>query len=310
MRGRLDRVSETARQVLTAAAVIGRSFEPPVVQAVSGRSEEETADAVDALVAHGLVRESGPAYDFGHDQVRVVAYDEAGTARRRLLHGRAADALAGTPAAAARHLELAGRAAEAAAAHVAAAEQARAVDANTSAAEHLWSAPALDPPEPSALHAALGDLDVLGGGYRAAVTSYETAAATAPPEWLADLEHRLGQVHHRRGDDALATVHLEAALQATPDDAARGPGPDHRRPQRQPARGRRRGRRHRAGHACPRALADRSGDLAAPGQGAATCWACSPPPRSAKTRRRASAPGDQPRAAPTGSTTWGRGSRC
>ena len=218
VRGRLDRVSETARQVLTAAAVIGRSFEPPVVQAVSGRSEEETADAVDALVAHGLVRESGAAYDFGHDQVRVVAYDDAGTARRRLLHGRAADALAATPAAAARHLGLAGRTADAAAAHVAAAEQARAVYANASAAEHLRAALALDPPEPSALHAALGDLHVLDGGYRAAVTSYETAAASARPERLADLEHRLGQVHHRRGDDALATVHLEAALHATPDD--------------------------------------------------------------------------------------------
>lgn len=218
VRGRLDRVSETARQVLTAAAVVGRSFDPPVVQAVSGRSEEETADAVDALVARGLVRESGTGYDFCHDQVRRVAYDDAGSARRRLLHGRAGAALAATPAAAARHLELAGRSREAALAHVAAAVSARAVYANATAAHHLRAALASDHPDPSALHVALGDLQVLDGSYRAAVTSYETAAAAADPARIWEIEHRLGQVHHRRGDEVLAGVHLEAALAAAPDD--------------------------------------------------------------------------------------------
>ncbi len=217
VRARLDRVSETGRQVLTAAAVIGRSFDPPTVQAVSGRSDEETADAVDVLVAHGLVRESGAAYDFCHDQVRQVAYDDAGTARRRLLHSRAAEALSASPATAARHLELAGRDVEAARAHVTAAEQARRVFANASAGEHLRAALTLGHPDPGALHVALGDLHVLDGSYRAAVTSYETAAATGGAA-LGEIEHRLGQVHHRRGDHALALAHLGAALEATSAD--------------------------------------------------------------------------------------------
>ncbi len=218
VRARLHRVSETGRQVLTAAAVLGRSFDPRTVQAVSGRSEEESADALDVLVAHGLLREADTVYDFCHDQVRQVAYDDAGTARRRLLHGRAADASASSPATAARHLELAGRLEEAARAHVVAAQSARQVFANAAARDHLDAALALGHPDTAALHVALGDLQMLAGGYTEAVTSYETAAAAAPAPALGGIEHRLGQVHHRRGDHRLAEVHLRAALDATPPD--------------------------------------------------------------------------------------------
>jgi DNA-binding SARP family transcriptional activator/tetratricopeptide (TPR) repeat protein len=217
VRDRLARLGEVAGQVLAAAAVLGRSFDHRTVQAVSGRSEEETAEAVDELVRRGLVRESPQGYDFGHDQVRLVAYDDAGAARRRLLHGRAADALA-LPAARARHLELAGRAAQAARAHAVAAEQAVAVHANAAAQQHLRSALALGHPDPARLHADLGDLLVLDGDYPGAVTAYETAAADAGPALLPGVEHRLGRVHHRRGDWALAGAHLDAALDGADED--------------------------------------------------------------------------------------------
>ena len=54
---RLDPVSETGRQVLAAAAVIGRSFEVDTVRAASGRGDEETVGALEELVRRGLVRE-------------------------------------------------------------------------------------------------------------------------------------------------------------------------------------------------------------------------------------------------------------
>jgi predicted ATPase len=70
MQARLDPVSETGRQVLSAAAVLGRSFDVEIVRAVSGRSEEETVAAVEEAVRHGLVLEREPTYDFGHDLLR------------------------------------------------------------------------------------------------------------------------------------------------------------------------------------------------------------------------------------------------
>jgi DNA-binding SARP family transcriptional activator/tetratricopeptide (TPR) repeat protein len=215
---RLDPVSETGRQVLSAAAVIGRSFDVEVVRAASGRGDEETVTALEELVRRGLVREGRFDYDFAHEQLRRLVSEETSLARRRLLHGRVADALPGPAAEIARHLRLAGRDAEAAAAYRRAAEHARSLFANAEALEHFRAALAAGDPEPGSLHAAIGDLQTLQGDYGAALASYETAAALSPAAELAGIEHRLGQVRHRRGEWALATAHFEAALAATPED--------------------------------------------------------------------------------------------
>jgi DNA-binding SARP family transcriptional activator len=226
LRARLDPVSETARQVLSAAAAIGRSFDVETVREASGRGEEETVAALEELVARGLVREGESGYDFGHAQLRDLVYEETGLARRRLLHGRIAAALgaagregATRSAAVARHLALAGRDGDAAREHVRAAEHARAVHANAQALEHVRAALALGHPDRAALHAAAGDLQTLMGDYGGALASYETAAADSGPAELPGLEHRLGRLHHRRGEWALAQAHLEAALDATAEDA-------------------------------------------------------------------------------------------
>jgi DNA-binding SARP family transcriptional activator/tetratricopeptide (TPR) repeat protein len=218
---RLDTVSETGRQVLSAASVLGRSFDVGTLRSVSGRSEEETAGALEELVSRGLVREGRFDYDFVHEQLRALVHDETGLARRRLLHGRAAEAIGSPTAVLARHLRLAGREADAAAAYAQAAEEAAAVFANVEALEHLRAALALGHGDPAALHAAIGALHTLHGDYADALASYETAAAGAPRDRLADLEHRIGQVHHRRGEWPLAATHFEAALAAGPDPGAR-----------------------------------------------------------------------------------------
>src|SRR5215218_3083842 len=116
---RVRDVGDAARQLLTTAAVLGRSFDVDTVRAASGRSDEEAVAALEELAARGLVHEvAGDVYDFGHGLVRDLVYSQTSLARRRLLHRRVGEALAAgargrrpqePPAASiARHLELGG----------------------------------------------------------------------------------------------------------------------------------------------------------------------------------------------------------
>ena len=214
LRARLDPVSETGRQVLSAAAVLGRSFSVETVRSVSGRTDEETVTAVEELVRHGLVVEGEPEHDFAHDLLRTLVYEETTLARRRLLHLRAAR-VPGTPeASVGRHLQLGGRDQEAARAFATAGEGARRVFAHAEALDHLRAALTLGHPDRTRLLVAIGDVHTLRGDYAAALRAYETAAAGCRPEELADVEHRLGRLHHRRGDLRLTEAHLRAALDA------------------------------------------------------------------------------------------------
>ena len=236
-RARIASLDQTARQVLTAAATIGRSFDFDTVMAASGRTDGETVAALEALIARAMVRElEGPAgapmFDFTHDKLRTVVYDAASLARRRLLHGRVADALrtrsrAGEQPVAlagliARHEQLAGHDARAAEMFAIAGEQARALYANTEALSHLRQALALGHPDAAALHEAVGDLETLRGDYGAALVSYDTAAGTATAAALAGLEHKSAHVHLRMGDIAAARARLDAATAALGDTSAPG----------------------------------------------------------------------------------------
>ena len=229
LRERIGSVGETAGQVLSAAAVIGRVFDLTTVRSTSGRSEEETVLAMEALVRRGLILEYPDAvgrtvrYDFSHGNVRDAAYDATSMARRRLLHRRTAEALRVEPSAAARddvawhvliagHERQAGRFVEAADSYRAAAEGAQAVFANREAIRHLDAALALGHPEASALHARIGELRARLGRYPAAVEALETAAALAEPDALPAIELALGRVQRRRGDLGGAASHLDAAL--------------------------------------------------------------------------------------------------
>lgn len=234
LRARLSSVDETGRQLLSAAAVIGRSFDFETLQAVSGRGEEETIAALESLLAHHFVREvdETPIYDFSHDKLRTLIYDDTSLARRHLLHRRTAEALAararlpGAQAAlagqVALHYRLSGRNAEAAHFHEVAGNHARRLYANAEALAHYEAALALGHPEASRLCEALGDLRTLSGDYAAALTYYERAAAYGQPADLAGLEHKLGGVYERRGDGELAERHFAAALAAAGDEGPAG----------------------------------------------------------------------------------------
>ena len=91
--GRLAQLSDHAREIAAAAAVIGRAFDLTVLVRLVG-DEEVVARALDELWRKRIVREQGPnAYDFTHDKLRDVAYGETSAPQRRRLHRRVAEAL-------------------------------------------------------------------------------------------------------------------------------------------------------------------------------------------------------------------------
>ncbi|GAB4442833.1 MAG: AAA family ATPase [Anaerolineae bacterium] len=93
VRARLSRLSETARQVLQAAAVLDSGFDFATLRRTSGRGEEETLNALDELLAVAVLQERAAGYEFTHPLVAAVVRDDLSLARRSFLHRRAAGAL-------------------------------------------------------------------------------------------------------------------------------------------------------------------------------------------------------------------------
>ena len=91
--GRLAQLSESAREVAAAAAVIGRAFDLDVLVRLVA-DEERVVRALDELWRRRIVREQGPnAYDFTHDRIRDVAGSETSAPQRRRLHRLVAEVL-------------------------------------------------------------------------------------------------------------------------------------------------------------------------------------------------------------------------
>src|SRR5260370_23094795 len=112
----------------------------------------------------------------------------------------------------ANHYRLAGNERTGAECFKLAGEHASTLYAHTEALAHLRLALALGQPETAVLHEAIGDLHIYLGEYNAALKSYETAAPLCEPAALANLEHKLGNVHQRRGASEVAQTRCEADL--------------------------------------------------------------------------------------------------
>ena len=83
-----------AHRTLDVAAVLGPEFPFGILLRASGEDEERLAEAVDRLVAHGLLYERpGELLAFPEDRLREEAYGRLTESRRRLLHRRAGEAL-------------------------------------------------------------------------------------------------------------------------------------------------------------------------------------------------------------------------
>ena len=237
LRRRLQAVTEPTRQMLTAAAVLGSDNDADLLRAVSGRGEDEIVEAIDEALTRSLLTETppptanqAPSYGFPYEALRRTAYESATLARRRLLHGRAADILgrryerdpATTRAATvADHLQRAGRDTEAAQWWWRAAAAARELYAHAEAHARMTRAMALGYPQLPG-RVALGEVLVVLGRYREALAELETAAAIAGGEECdratqAGIEHKLADVHHRLGDWDLAEAHLAVVTELVED---------------------------------------------------------------------------------------------
>lgn len=96
IRQRIDQLSELTREVLTSAAVLGRSFELPVLQALSGETASSIMRSLDEAIAADLLMaapDSTTGFAFGHDLMRAALYDGLSSRERRRRHLRCAEAL-------------------------------------------------------------------------------------------------------------------------------------------------------------------------------------------------------------------------
>lgn len=230
LRSRLSRIGEVEQQVLTTAAVVGRSFAFDTLRAASGRSEEETLEAIESLTARTLIREiEGELFDFAHEQLRAVVYESASLTRRRLLHRRVADTLVAgervrgpdslvDAARIAQHFEMAAQLPDAARHYFLAGVRAAEMRANRDALGYLRRAATLGYGDRAELHQRMGDLHTLLGEYAEALRDYAVALELTPagssPGDLARvrLYHRQARVHDRMGDYAAAAAEWSAGL--------------------------------------------------------------------------------------------------
>ncbi|HEX5752942.1 MAG TPA: TOMM system kinase/cyclase fusion protein [Archangium sp.] len=95
---RLDRLPPEPRQLAQVAAVLGRSFTPAVLAAVSGWEPPALQQALATLLASGLLHKQGPGpelqYQFRHALIRDAAYQSLPRSQLRQYHRRVAEVLA------------------------------------------------------------------------------------------------------------------------------------------------------------------------------------------------------------------------
>ncbi len=94
---RLDAVSQDAKQVALASSVIGREFDPALLQeAMQGGGTADVHKCLQKLRKSGLIFESGHArgyYVFRHALIRDTAYQSMLASTRRSQHARVAQAM-------------------------------------------------------------------------------------------------------------------------------------------------------------------------------------------------------------------------
>lgn len=90
---RVGMLGEKVNATLVSGAVLGREFRFEIVREISGLSDGEILDALDAALSGRLLEETEIGYRFRHSLIRRALYDSTSRARRTLLHTRAAEAV-------------------------------------------------------------------------------------------------------------------------------------------------------------------------------------------------------------------------
>jgi tetratricopeptide (TPR) repeat protein len=232
LHARLASLSSQDAQVLTTLAVSGAATSYQVIQAASGRSEDEVVTALDNLIQRGLVSnqkdtqsELETLFIVSHDILRDLIYAETGLLRRRLLHRRIAHALQNRFNASARtasvariahHFRLAGDNIAAAESYRQAGDAATDLYANAEAVVHYEASLGLGIDNPALIHERIGDLRMRQGAYELAIASYERAIALSENSAIAHIEHKLANLYHRLGHWAQAETHFAMAESLLP----------------------------------------------------------------------------------------------
>jgi DNA-binding SARP family transcriptional activator len=90
---RLALLRPDERAALEAAAVLGDEFSFHLLQETGGQEGSRLVAAVDNLVRRQFLVERPAAYQFGHDEIRRIAYHSIAAPERKAIHRRAAAAL-------------------------------------------------------------------------------------------------------------------------------------------------------------------------------------------------------------------------
>jgi predicted ATPase len=230
LQSRLTNLSDTAAQILQAAAVIGRFFDSELLKTTSGRSEEETIQGIEELLSRNLIRGvptqeasdlATACYDFRHEQIRELVLGDTSLVRRQLLHRRTAEVLEGPGSfdiqssksgQIAYHYHQAGLIEKAANYYFLAGRIDRSMHANNDALAHFQTALALGYPQKPEIFVELGDLYTLKGDYHQAIQQYEAAASISASDLLSVIEQKIGQVYLRGGRWDQAAYHFETGL--------------------------------------------------------------------------------------------------
>jgi len=93
---RIERLGDELEQILTVAAVVGRTFDVELLDLLVEGDEEELLDALEGALKASVLVESAQRtgrFRFAHALIRHALYDEIGATRRARLHRRVAEAL-------------------------------------------------------------------------------------------------------------------------------------------------------------------------------------------------------------------------
>ena len=232
---RIDRLPESAKRLLQAAAVLGREFSHPLLKAVAPTGVELAAELA-TLARADLLNETAffpeQRYRFVHPLVQQVAYQSLLVKSRAELHARAGRALealsAERPEEAlqelARHYSRSAEHDKALRYLALAGDRARSLFAYDDAAAYYRQAldVAADDGRRAVILEKLGDTAYARGGLSAAQAEWTQALAlverTGERRRAAELERKLGVADWDAGERQRALDHLERGRTALGDD--------------------------------------------------------------------------------------------
>jgi ATP/maltotriose-dependent transcriptional regulator MalT len=227
VRQRLARLAGETADVLRTAAILGRTFDLPLLAEVAGQEEVVVEERLIPAVQAGLLRALPPeTFAFSHDKIRECLYAQVMPTRRKRLHGFIGHALerrgdkqgAQHLANLAFHFARSGDRERGASYSERAAWEALSTFAMQEALAHYRMTLELLAPQDhrcGAVLLQLGEIALLAGDEPAAIAAAEEARgwfeAHADPQSEARAAHLLGRARARLEEHAQARTALEAA---------------------------------------------------------------------------------------------------